>query len=71
VVMSSKFSDSSVSFGMRLLHGQYWPGAHKEAYFEEMDRRALERLVAAQPHTCTTYQPGPQPVNLGLQLSAA
>jgi hypothetical protein len=69
--MSCKFSDSSVSFGMRLLHGQYWPGAHKEAYFEEMDRRAVERLVAAQPHTCSTYQPCTKPVILAPQLSAA
>ena len=48
---------------MRLLHGKFCSAAHKEAYFQSMDRMGLERLIAAQPTGTNTYQPCTKPVN--------
>lgn len=68
MVTSCKFCDSRISFGMRLLHGQYCSGEHKEAYLEDMDRRGLERLMAAQSYRLTASQPCTKPVELGPRL---
>jgi hypothetical protein len=53
---------------MRLLHGQYCSGEHKEAYLDDMDRRGLERLMAAQYTRLSTSQPCTKPVELGARM---
>ena len=48
MVTTCMFCESSLSFGMKLLHDRYCSAEHKEAYFKSMDRLGLERLIAAK-----------------------
>jgi hypothetical protein len=55
------FCESSLSFGMKLLHERYCSAEHKEAYFHTMDRLGLERLTAAKP-SMKVYEPCTRPL---------
>ena len=66
MVTTCMFCESSLSFGMKLLHDRYCSAEHKEAYFKSMDRLGLERLIAAKP-PIQSYEPCTKPLEFAGQ----
>jgi hypothetical protein len=49
------------------MHGRYCSAEHQKAYFNDMDRLGLERLVAAQS-SLKSYEPCTKAVDFGRHL---